>query len=179
MGVRLAMEVDHEIAKFKTIPPITFIGHSMGGVIIRSALPRLLKHAEYFNSYISLSTPHIGYTYSSSKLIDAGLWLLNHWKKCQAILQLTMSDQKDPKDSFMYKLSQADGMQYFRQVAFFSSHQDLYVPYYSARIQKHQDCLKDCKNNKPKGKIHNEMIDSILNNIKGKIVRTDVNFCIP
>lgn len=95
MGVRLALEVDHEVTKIKKPIPITFIGHSMGGVIIRSALPRLSKHAKLFNSYISFSTPHIGYSYSSSKLVDAGLWLLNHWKKCQAILQLTISDKAD------------------------------------------------------------------------------------
>lgn len=178
MGVRLAMEMDHEIAKFKRVPPITFIGHSLGGIIIRSALPRLSKHSDHFNSFISFSTPHVGYTYSSSRLIDVGLWLMNYWKKCQAILQMTMQDQSDPTETFLYKLAKSEGLEHFRKVAFFCSHQDLYVPYYSARIQKHQDCVKDCKSNILKGKVHNEMIDNILNSIKGDIIRTDVNFCI-
>lgn len=79
----------------------------------------------------------------------------------------------------MYKLSKAEGFEHFKKVALFGSHQDLYVPYYSARIQKHQDCITDCKNKVEKGKIHSEMIDNILGRIKGKLYRTDINFCIP
>ena len=58
------------------------VGHSMGGLIIRGALPKLEKYKDLFYSYISLSSPHIGYDYSTSKLIDAGLWVINNWKKC-------------------------------------------------------------------------------------------------
>lgn len=43
MGKRLSGEVIHFINDFcpKTLGRITFIGHSLGGVIIRSALPYL------------------------------------------------------------------------------------------------------------------------------------------
>jgi alpha-beta hydrolase superfamily lysophospholipase len=61
---------------------VSFIGHSMGGVIIRSALPKLEKFKNLFHSLVTLSSPHVGYNYSSSKLIDVGLWLINNWKKC-------------------------------------------------------------------------------------------------
>ena len=54
----------------------------MGGLIIRSALPRLSKLSKHFNSFITFSTPHVGFAYSDSRLIDAGLWLVNSWKKC-------------------------------------------------------------------------------------------------
>lgn len=47
-----------------------------------------------------------------------------------------MSDEKRPQDCFLYKLSQAKGLEWFKKIAFFASHQDHYVPYYSARIQK-------------------------------------------
>lgn len=70
------------------------LGHSMGGVIIRSALPRLEKYRKYFHSFITLSSPHLGYTYSTSKLVDAGLWLMNTMKQCKSILQLTMQDSE-------------------------------------------------------------------------------------
>ncbi len=69
------------------------IGHSMGGLIIRSALPRLQKYKDKFHSFISFSSPHIGYAYSASKLVDAGLWLMNTMKKCISIEQMTMIDQ--------------------------------------------------------------------------------------
>ena len=70
------------------------LGHSMGGVIIRSALPRLEKYSTCFHSLITLSSPHLGYTYSTSKLVDAGLWLMNTMKQCKSILQLTMQDSE-------------------------------------------------------------------------------------
>ena len=35
-----------------------------------------------FHSFVTLSSPHVGYNYSSSKLIDVGLWMINNWKKC-------------------------------------------------------------------------------------------------
>ena len=57
----------------------------MGGLIIRSALPRLEKYKDYFHSLITLSSPHLGFLYSESALVDAGLWFINKYKKCQSI----------------------------------------------------------------------------------------------
>jgi hypothetical protein len=112
------------------------IGHSMGGIIIRSALPRLEKYKENFHSFITFSSPHVGYTYSTSKLVDAGLWLLNTMKKCTSILQLTMQDSETIEDCFLYKLSMKAGLRWFKKVVFLASQQDLYVPFHSARVQK-------------------------------------------
>ena len=41
LGLRLASEIEYELSKLPRIPKICLIGHSMGGLIIRSALPRL------------------------------------------------------------------------------------------------------------------------------------------
>jgi hypothetical protein len=30
---------------------------------------------------MTLSSPHLGYMYNASKIVDAGLWILNKWKK--------------------------------------------------------------------------------------------------
>ena len=49
-----------------------------------------MKHK--LHSLITLSSPHIGYAYSNSKLVDAGLWFINTMKKCVSIEQMTMSD---------------------------------------------------------------------------------------
>lgn len=59
------------------------------------------------------------------------------------------------------------------------SHQDLYVPYYSARVQKHDASALDFRKNVKKGILYCQMIDSILQGFKGEIIRLDVNFCIP
>lgn len=82
MGLRLASEVSHHLSKDKKYKRISFIGHSMGGVIIRSALPKLEAYSSQFYSLITLSSPHIGYNYSNSKLVDAGIWVINNWQKC-------------------------------------------------------------------------------------------------
>jgi hypothetical protein len=64
-------------------------------------------------------------------------------------------------------------------VTFLGSHQDLYVPYYSARIQKHKESIVDSKGQVKKGMIHCKMADNILSHAKGSIMRLDVNFSIP
>lgn len=37
------------------------IGHSMGGIIIRAAIPYLAKFKGQFGLYMSFSTPHLSY----------------------------------------------------------------------------------------------------------------------
>jgi len=46
-------------------------------------------------TYISLSTPHLGYMYTSSTIIDAGIWILKNWRKSKCLQQLSMSDNKN------------------------------------------------------------------------------------
>ena len=150
----------------------------MGGVIIRCALPRLEKFKDKFHSLITLSSPHLGYAYSTSKLVDAGLWLINTMKKCVSIEQLTMEDNEDITKTFMFKLAKQPGLTWFKRLVFLASNQDLYVPYYSARMQKHEECILDCRNNSKKGLIYCEMVDSLLQDFKGEVIRMNVNFCI-
>jgi len=47
----------------------------MGGLIIRSALPLLENLSEIMHTYISLSSPHLGYAFNPNKLIDAGKFI--------------------------------------------------------------------------------------------------------
>ena len=81
------------------------MGHSLGGLIIRAALPHLEEYKEKMHSYFSLSTPHLGYMYTSSKIIEAGIWILQKWKKSHCLQQLSMNDAKNVEESFLYKLS--------------------------------------------------------------------------
>ena len=53
------------------------------------------------------------------------------------------------------------------------------MPYYSARIQKHEDSAYDNEKGSKKGKVYTDMIESIFQNYEGKIIRLNVNFCIP
>ena len=114
MGERLANEVKQYIQSFcpmNCLSRVSFIGHSLGGLIIRAALPHLegeLK--DKFFTYVSLSSPHMGYMYNSNKLFDAGMWFLKKWRKSKCLTQLSMSDAKDTEQTAMFKLSKASGL---------------------------------------------------------------------
>lgn len=98
MGENLASEViqffqdDENTAD--EITRITFIGHSMGGIIIRWALPYLSKFKNLMHGFWTLSSPHLGYATWKSKLVKAGLWFMDKWSKTKSIQQLSMSDTK-------------------------------------------------------------------------------------
>ena len=53
----------------------------MGGLIVRSSLPYLEEHQDKFYNFFTLSSPHLGYMYNSSTIIDAGMWFLKTWRK--------------------------------------------------------------------------------------------------
>lgn len=94
-------------------------------------------------------------------------------------MQLTMNDNDKLQQTFLYKLSEKPGLQWFKKIVLLGSHQDLYVPYYSARIQKHKQSIEDSADNVRKGEIYCNMVNNILKNVNGNIIRLDVNFCIP
>ncbi len=147
MGKRLANEVRSYLKEWSEggilFKKISFVGHSIGGLIIRSALPHLMDYSEKFFIFMSLSTPHLGYVYSSSTIVDAGLWLLKTWKKSKSLQQLSFSDEKELRDCFLFKLSALPGLEYFKHIYLISSHQDLYAPYESTRIQLCQQALQN------------------------------------
>lgn len=64
----------------KVLSKLSFIGHSLGGLIVRAALQYLEEYKEKFYTYISMSSPHLGYIQSQNKLIDAGLWFIKNWR---------------------------------------------------------------------------------------------------
>lgn len=80
----------------------------MGGVIVRAAIPHLRKYSEKFYSFISFSSPHLGFLYGSSNLVDAGLWVMKKFMKIESIKQLSLKDAKKIEDCFLYKLSKIE-----------------------------------------------------------------------
>ena len=84
---------------------MSFIGHSLGGLIIRASLEHLQEFSDKMYTYMSLSTPHLGYMYTSSKIIEAGIWILKRWRKSQCLQQLSMTDSKNYEDCYLFKLS--------------------------------------------------------------------------
>jgi alpha-beta hydrolase superfamily lysophospholipase len=106
----LAQEVKNYVSEWcpgDILDRLSFIGHSLGGLIIRSALEHLevylfiidsltIRKFKYYKinisillkcfkekmyTFMTLSSPHLGYMYNSNKIVDAGLWILLKWKK--------------------------------------------------------------------------------------------------
>lgn len=57
----------------------------MGGIIIRSALSYIRNIDQYLYTYMSFSSPHLGYLYEPSAIVQAGLWLLKTFQKSQSV----------------------------------------------------------------------------------------------
>ncbi|NWV40865.1 F135A protein, partial [Grantiella picta] len=164
-----------------TVSKISFIGHSLGNLIIRSVLTRhrFKYYLNKLHTFLSLSGPHLGTLYNSSALVNTGLWFMQKWKKSGSLLQLTCRDHSDPRQTFLYKLSKKAGLHYFKNIVLVGSLQDRYVPYHSARIEMCKTALKD----KQSGPIYAEMIQNlllpVLQNKECNLVRYNVINALP
>ena len=177
MGEKLAEEIMKKVESYcpDSLGRLSFIGHSMGGVIIRAALPYLEKFKDKMFTFLSLSTPHLGYMYNPSKIISTGMWLMKQWKKSKSLAQLSLSDEKNLEDTYMYKLSCQDGLNWFDNVVLLSSFKDSYAPFDSARIQNCTQAAQDSKY----GEFYMKMANNILGKMSTKCIhRIDVNFMI-
>ena len=146
MGYKLSQEVHQfirETCPGNQLARLTFIGHSLGGLIIRAALPFLDKFKDKMHGYLSLCTPHLGYMYKSGKLFSAGMWFLKKWKKSTSLSQLAMTDKKALDQTALFELSKSKGFAWFKHIILVSSFQDQYAPFDSARIQICSDAAKD------------------------------------
>nr|XP_057902639.1 protein FAM135B [Doryrhamphus excisus] len=182
MTDRLLDEIIQHIQLYNlTIGRISFIGHSLGNIIIRSVLtrPRFRCYLARLHTFLSLSGPHLGTLYNNSTLVSTGLWLMQKLKKSGSLLQLTFRDHVDPRKTFLYLLSQKPGLQFFKNVVLVASPQDRYVPFHSARIEMCKTALKD----KTTGPVYTEMINNLLQPLveakNCRLIRQNVFHALP
>jgi alpha-beta hydrolase superfamily lysophospholipase len=67
---------------------VSFIAHSMGGLIIRSALQEKELASCLLNKlhlFISLAVPHLGTLFPDSNLVSTGMWALSKFKNCVSL----------------------------------------------------------------------------------------------
>ncbi|KAM9496381.1 protein FAM135B [Clarias gariepinus] len=182
MTDRLLDEIIQHIQLYNlTVGRISFIGHSLGNVIIRSVLtrPRFRCYLSKLHTFLSLSGPHLGTLFNSSTLVSTGLWLMQKLKKSGSLLQLTFRDHQDPRQTFLYTLSQKPGLQFFKNVVLVASPQDRYVPFHSARIELCKSALKD----RTTGPVYTEMINNLLRPLMNapqcRVIRHNVFHALP
>ncbi|XP_014289296.1 protein FAM135A isoform X2 [Halyomorpha halys] len=184
MTDRLVAEILYHIEGAGGVMPtrVSFVGHSLGNIIIRAAIGRpQLKHLlPRLYTFLSLSGPHLGTLYNNSGLVNMGMWFMQKWKKSGSLLQLSLRDAPDVRDTFLYRLSQRCNLTYFKHVLLCGSSQDRYVPLHSARIELCKAAVKDTS---PIGSAYREMVQNIMWPLVRKrdvtLVRYDVHHALP
>ncbi|KAL7058415.1 hypothetical protein AAHC03_017243 [Spirometra sp. Aus1] len=161
---------------------ISFIGHSLGCVLIRAALahPRMDPLLPLMHTFLSLCGPHLGTVYGTSGLVNMGMWALQKLKKSDSLAQLRLRDHTDPRETYIYKLSSSPGLGSFRYVLLVSSPQDHYVPHHSARIELCKAAIQDTSEF---GIIYMEMVANLLQRLikesRTTVVRYDIHHNFP
>ena len=92
-----------------------------------------------------------------------------------SLRQIGMTDNSDPKQTFLYKLSEKPGLEWFKHIVLLSSYQDQYAPFDSARIQICSMATKDTE----RGSVYIQMATNLLNKLEIEcLYRVDINFMI-
>eukprot|EP01062_Namystynia_karyoxenos_P013530 TRINITY_DN14880_c0_g1_i1.p1 TRINITY_DN14880_c0_g1~~TRINITY_DN14880_c0_g1_i1.p1 ORF type:complete len:912 (+),score=184.61 TRINITY_DN14880_c0_g1_i1:88-2823(+) len=132
LGNALAAEVlgllrEHPVGH---VTRLSFIGHSMGNLVIRAALqdPAAQPLLPLLWTYASLSGPHVGVADTDCARVSGGLWVLVKLRKVASISQLRLDDDT------LQRLAAADEIGRFRHVFFLASEDDRYVSMQSATL---------------------------------------------
>ena len=181
MGHRLATEIvsflnDHCGNGGEGLARLSFVGHSIGGVIIRTALHHkaMAPYLSKLHSFVTLSSPHVGHIFSPN-YVNTGLWLMKRWKKSLALEEISLTDAREYENSFMYRLAQAGGLQLFqKKVLLVSSHTDTYAPYHSARLEM---CSAAVNDTGQAGHAYRAMLEHLWKGVTAqRVVKVDISF---
>ncbi|XP_053687813.1 protein FAM135B [Sabethes cyaneus] len=183
MTDRLVAEVLYHIETYQLNPNrISFVAHSLGTIIVRSALarPQMRPLLSRLHTFLSLSGPHLGTLYNSSGLVNMGMWFMQKWKKSGSLLQLCLRDAPDLRQSFLFRLSQRSTLHHFKNVLLCGSSQDRYVPPHSARLELCKAAVRDQSN---LGVVYREMVQNIIAPMLARpdltLARYDVHHALP
>ncbi|VDO87969.1 unnamed protein product [Haemonchus placei] len=119
MADNLLSEVHSYASRYSELPArISFVAHSLGGVIVRTAVTR--KDASDWlvprlHCLLTINTPHLGLAYVG-RGINLGIQLMQWWKQSRSMEQLALKDEVSFSDSFLYRLSKKRTFGLFRYV---------------------------------------------------------------
>lgn len=171
-GKKLAEEVTNIVEEFLNrdfeVESISFVGFSLGGILVRAALPFMASFRPIFKTLITISTPHLGASNSSTMdLLNLGKALFFSFSTNQTVKQIALKDfDKSQEESYLYRLSQEEGLSWFKDVILVSSPLDRYTPYYSSR-------MSPCKENDPSSVIERMRLN-IMSRLKKPVKRLDI-----
>ncbi|KAL0033798.1 hypothetical protein WJX77_005511 [Trebouxia sp. C0004] len=182
MGHRLAAEVAQylqgfENGKQRRLDKLSFVGHSIGNLIIRAALtePVLKVYLPCLWLFLSLSGPHLGYLCSANKLFCSGMWLFKKFTAGRTLHELTFTDAPELQECYLHNLAAAPSLTLFKCVLLAASPQDQYVPFDSTRIQSPK-----AEQQGRRATAQREMARKLLYGADGgqntRLIRVDVDF---
>lgn len=125
---------------------------------------------------MTFSTPHLGVSAGDSRLVEAGFNILTSWKQFTSLKQMGLKDNDDFSKTFLFQLSKAEGLNWFKEIILISSPQDNYSPYDSSRMQ----ISKVNSSSKSSAEIYVGMVENLTNKMAHhKVRRVDVCFKFP
>ncbi|KJH41586.1 putative serine esterase DUF676 [Dictyocaulus viviparus] len=161
----LLSEVQSHVTKFAEPPArISFVAHSLGGIIVRAAVCR--KEAQEWltsrlHCLLTINSPHLGLAYVG-KSINFGIQFMQWWKQSRSIQQLSLKDEVTFYDSFLFRLSRKKTFGLFRCVLLVGTYTDSFVPFHSALLAPCKPAMKDPS---ALGTTYREMLTNVNNEI--------------
>uniref|UniRef100_A0A7S2V233 DUF676 domain-containing protein n=1 Tax=Fibrocapsa japonica TaxID=94617 RepID=A0A7S2V233_9STRA len=147
---------------------LSFVGHSVGGLIVRAALARggpLDQFSHCLHFFLTLSTPHLGNMFPVSSLVDSGMRTYNSLQTTpeNMIAELLLEDSSGSfQETSLFKLSTGNVLSKFKSLVLVTIAQDLYVPKHSALIQFCEQIELDTR----EGILYARMVDNLLRNVE-------------
>jgi len=176
MGIRLAQEVVNYICDWcpgSALGRLSFVSQSIGGIIVRAALPLLHEyHAKLF-TFISSGTPHLGFFKNTMTPFAVGYRFYKRYLKKETFLeQIGMWDSTDPRETFLYRLSTYKGLEFFQNIVLICSAQDEYSDLASARIE-----ASYLQEDMPKKDVYKSMVNNVWDPVRPeRVMRLKFNF---
>ncbi|KAI8922621.1 putative serine esterase-domain-containing protein [Entophlyctis helioformis] len=135
MASRLASEVSAFInGQKRHIKTISFVCHSLGGIIARCALRKAAFQPliARLHTFFTLASPHLSLALHQNTIINSVMGIYQTISRSKCIGQLTLCDHPDPRQTLLFQLASDATIRHFKRVIMFASKQDKYVPFEGA-----------------------------------------------
>lgn len=171
LGKSLLREMDDHMASLRSsVTRISFIAHSLGGLIVRAAIsqPEASWLHSRLHTLLTLNTPHLGLVYAK-KTSHVGLTLVQWYKRSRCLAQLSLRDSANFNDAFLVRLASARSLTPFKNVLLLGSSGDIMVPRHSALLSS---CPAADKDRSSLAAAFNHMLDELHKELaEKKVVR--------
>ncbi|GMT28945.1 hypothetical protein PFISCL1PPCAC_20242 [Pristionchus fissidentatus] len=169
LGKSLLVEMDEHMCSLRSsVTRVSFIAHSLGGLIVRAAVAR--PDAAWLHSrlhtLLTLNTPHLGLVYAK-KTSHVGLTLVQWYKRSRCLAQLSLRDANNFNDSFLVRLASSRSLTPFKNVLLLGSSGDIMVPRHSALLAS---CPAADKDRSSLAAAFNHMLDELHKELAEKRV---------